>query len=230
MREGANHNFIRPIGRKPIRLEPQEAELYSDARDTLALLWEVEDLFEASVSALLSLEQTLLLDALNYSVLGEISDGNPTQTRATLNSKLGNLLFSGRSYEELSRAKIKKRLPDLECALAEIYSEAFNNCLEYRLMYALRNSMTHGDLAILSVSFCGQRESSNDSAASEASRSHHFIEPTVRISDLLKMRKLKCGVKPLIKANFSEYEKIDLRIFWRNFFLYSRTLINIFGS
>lgn len=206
------YQYIGSLNSKPKRLNEVDSERLSLCRNKLANLWKLEDLFEVFASSLFEIEIALLRQALKYQITGKSQTNDVVRNSSELNAKFSSLLFCGRAYEEQAKKIIDHSFPDVSDDFCGLFSEAYDNSFEYRLIYALRNCLAHGSTAIIVNTFSSRREEGESDAIS---RLRLKVSPRVKINDLLKLGKLKGGVKPTLKEMLGSFSQIDLALYWR---------------
>lgn len=192
-----------------------------NASQIITQVWDVEESFSLLAHSFVELEEYLLKLGLEYFFQRDLqrqSDHFFDTARETVNLKLVGALTASRMYEE----QLHRRVSTLSKLLGEAmdlhpsFSKAYDNSLEYRVMYALRNHSLHNQLPIKHLTFGSSHLYSSGNAGDDSpSRYRITIMPRIVVSDFCSSDKIKKPLKDEVEGLGFKY--LDLKFFARGF-------------
>lgn len=206
--------FLGGIGTS-VHIPPEKGKLYSEVQHKLEILGKFEERFEVFVSSLLELEKHSLNSSVEYLFSDWGSQAALISDQSWTNARLLTFLFCGRAVEEQTIRGLNAFSQEAVDAYKSVLAQAFESHFEYQLMYSLRNALTHGDIDVVHVWYANKRQWEVNADLASNSRSRISHSPRLKISELLKMEKLKGGCKKRLHELESRFDFIDLRSFWR---------------
>ncbi|MGE8499750.1 MAG: hypothetical protein ACN6O6_19785 [Pseudomonas sp.] len=135
------------------KLEISEAEFSSivKSRQILTAALSVEEKYDLVLGNFLDLEKELLMLTAEKIIDNRFDYARAYSLIASLNRRFVNFVLSGKSYTELIASKASKCVPgdsEVETKIQALTSKHYDESLDYRLMEALRNHVSHSGLAV----------------------------------------------------------------------------------
>lgn len=121
------------------------------SKEILSRCLAIEEKYEILLSNYLELENQILQSTTSYMVRGQLDYSSFFDLRLTLNIRLVNLLTSVRLYIDQIQSDVKGCLPNhygINEIVKVLFSQHYDNNLNYRFMEALRNYTQHNGLAV----------------------------------------------------------------------------------
>lgn len=147
---------IAALGKWP-ELEVSELEYIEiiNSKNTLAAALSIEEKYDHVLGNFLDLEKELLMLTVEKVVDNRFNYERAYAVTASLNRRVVNFILSGKSYTELIASKASKCAPSNSEAkelVASLTRKHYVESLDYRLMEALRNHVSHSGVAVHLVS------------------------------------------------------------------------------
>ncbi len=184
-------------------------------------IWDVEDSFSLLATSFIELEEYLLNVSVNYYFQKDLqrsSDHFFDDARQTFNLKLISALTASRAYEEQLHRRLSalSEMSGTKTDLKESFSSAFDESLEYRVMYALRNHSLHSQLPLSAITFFGSNLSPSGDIRDEGPSRHRItVDPKITAADFCSSDKIREATRTEV-SNLG-YKYLDLKFFARGF-------------
>ncbi|QEY73064.1 hypothetical protein [Pseudomonas denitrificans (nom. rej.)] len=153
--QGKHYLKVAALGRYPeLEITKDEYNSILKARATLTAALDVEEKYDLVLGNFLDLEKDLL-NLTVEKIIDHRFDYNRAYTLTnTLNRRIVNFILSGKNYTELIASKASKcatNEEDVKEAISSLKSKHYDQNLDYRLMEALRNHVSHSGVAVHQV-------------------------------------------------------------------------------
>lgn len=191
------------------------------ANEVIRTIWDVEDTFALLANSFIELEEYLLSAGIKYYYERQIlrnADHFFDDVRQAINLKLVAMLTASRVYEE----QVHRRMSALSAMVERnidvkpSFSAVFDESLEYRVMYALRNHALHNQLPLGMISLGASNLSeSGDVRDKEPSRHRVTVDPKISAQEFVKSDRINQARKQEVER--LGYQHLDLKFFMRGF-------------
>lgn len=143
---------VAALGKWP-ELEISEGEYteIANARSTLTAALSIEEKYDLVLGNFLDLEKELLMLTVEKIVDHRFDYGRAYAVTTSLNRRVVNFVLSGKNYTELIASKASKCVAngsEVEALVKSLTSKHYDESLDYRLMEALRNHVSHSGVAV----------------------------------------------------------------------------------
>lgn len=158
---------IAAIGRFPeLEISKKEHDEIVIAKRTLTAALSIEEKFDHVLGNFLDLEKELLMLGSEKTEKIGLNYKHAYTITATLNRRIVNFVISGRNYTESIANKASKCSPnseEIESSATAFIRKQYDESLDYRLMQALRNHVSHsgGAVHLLSSRFTKSKAEAN---------------------------------------------------------------------
>ncbi len=146
---------VAALGQFPIvEITEDEYEKIANARQTLSAALNMEESYDLAIGNFLDLEKELLLLTVEKVVDHRFDYQRAYELTSTLNRRTVNFILSGKNYTELIASKASKCFggdQQIEETVKLLTNKEYDASLDYRLMEALRNHVSHSGVAIHKV-------------------------------------------------------------------------------
>ena len=140
---------------KILELEEDEYTSLINAKNILSIALNIEEKYDVALCNYMEFEKEQLNITMDNLVNNIHFDYIRTyEMLSILNRRLINFLSTGRKYTELVAglaAKCTTNNLETETSIKKLLSESYEECLDYRMMEALRNHVNHSGLAVHKV-------------------------------------------------------------------------------
>ncbi|MFG0528972.1 hypothetical protein ACF8FB_01285 [Pseudomonas sp. yb_2] len=146
---------VAALGQFPIlKITEGEYSQIASSRQTLSAALNMEESYDLAIGNFLDLEKELLLLTAEKVVDHRFDYQRAYELTSTLNRRTVNFILSGKNYTELIASKASKCLgsnQQIEETVKLLTNKEYEASLDYRLMEALRNHVSHSGVAIHKV-------------------------------------------------------------------------------
>lgn len=151
-KQGRHYLKIAALGRYP-ELEISESEYKSitHARETLTAALDVEEKYDLVLGNFLDLEKELLNLTIEKVIDHRFDYDRAYTITNSINRRIVNFILSGKNYTELIASKASKCTPneeEVKKSIISLTNNHYDKNLDYRLMEALRNHVSHSGVAV----------------------------------------------------------------------------------
>jgi plasmid maintenance system antidote protein VapI len=122
-----------------------------NARQTLTTALSIEEKYDLVLGNFLDLEKELLMLTVEKVVDHRFDYSRAYAVTSSLNRRVVNFVLSGKNYTELIASKASKCTgndKEVEVSVKALTSKHYDESLDYRLMEALRNHLSHSGVAV----------------------------------------------------------------------------------
>ncbi|WP_259753452.1 hypothetical protein [Pseudomonas sp. GCEP-101] len=152
MKSEQHYLKIAALGKFPkLKITPIEYNSIIRAREILTAALEVEEKYDLVIGNFLDLEKELLNLTIEKVVDHRFDYSRAYTLTSTLNRRISNFILSGKNYTELiasKASKCTKNKEETENTITQLTNKHYDENLDYRLMEALRNHISHSGAAI----------------------------------------------------------------------------------
>ncbi len=143
---------IAALGKFPtVEINKNDYTNIAHARETLTAALNIEESYDLALGNFLDLEKELLMLTVEKVVDHRFDYHRAYDLNSSLNRRIVNFILSGKNYTELIASKASKCARDeaeIESALKKLTNKHYDENLDYRLMEALRNHVSHSGVAV----------------------------------------------------------------------------------
>lgn len=209
------------IGGTVIEIEENRFNEILHAKNVIEPIWDVEDTFSLLANAFLEFEEFLLSTGMRYFYQRDMQrdiDHFFDDATQKVNLKLISVLTASRVYEEQMHRRMSalSKLVGTVFDLSGSFSSVFDDSLEYRVMYALRNHALHNQLPLSGITFSNSNLSSTGDIRDDAPTRHRVtVDPRISVEEFCNSDKVKAPTRKEVDGLGCEY--LDLKFFARGF-------------
>ncbi|WP_272008742.1 hypothetical protein [Roseovarius sp. ZX-A-9] len=209
------------IGGAIVEIDTVRYEELLHANAVIKPIWDLEDTFSLLANSFIELEEYFLSLGISYFYQKDMQrDMNHffDDVRQGANLKLISALTASRVYEEQLHRKtsLLSKLTETKIDLCPSFSSAFDESIEYRVMYALRNHAQHRQLPLTNIIFSSSNLSeTGDMRDGAASRHRITIDPKISVTEFCNSDKIKSSTREEVRD--LGYQYLDLKFFMRGF-------------
>jgi len=209
------------IGGSSLRIDEARFNGLVLSKKVIRLIWDIEETFSLLANSFVEFEEYLMSVVIKFhykQVGGQDAHRFFDDVRQNINLKLVAMLTASRIYEEQTHQRLLELsgLVHKTIDMKPVFSKTFDESLEYRVVYSLRNHALHNQLPVHKVTYNSTPLSETRDIRSNAPiRIRETVNPRISVREFIESKKLNAAVRQEVEK--LGYEYLDLKFFIRGF-------------